>query len=200
MTTEKEKTQEDKRNLTAEGKRMREELSKTDLRTEEEKKKEKKTTGDKIADLHQDQGNNFKGKTYKKVHEIATDPNKMAKDDYKYLIKGIAEGRIFIGGDNGLHLFNALVATIEGEDEEKKAELHDKLKRIDGGINSEFINNKEKAKRITKNLRWGKEEEETAEKVKNVIEETTETTEKKAETVCPGLCCWRPARLRLRIG
>ncbi|NIA02382.1 MAG: hypothetical protein GWP15_03285, partial [Nitrospirae bacterium] len=140
-------------------------------------------TGNKIAELYQNQGNNFQEKTFRKVHEIANDPNKMAKDDYKYLIKGIAEGRIFVGGDNGLHLFNALVATIEGSDEEKKAELHDKLKRIDGGINSEFINNKEKAKKETKKLRGVKEEEETTEKVKDLIAETTETTEKKAETV-----------------
>lgn len=182
MTTEKEKSQEDKRNLTAEEKRMCDELSKTDLRKDEEKKKEKKTTGNKIAELYQNQGNNFQEKTFRKVHGIATDPNKMAKDDYKYIVKGIAEGRIFVGGDNGLHLVNSLIATIEGSDEEKKSELHDKLKRIDGGIDSEFINNKEKAKKETKKLRGVREEKETAEKVKNVIEETTETTEKKAET------------------
>ncbi|MFH1533666.1 MAG: hypothetical protein ABID64_01935 [Nitrospirota bacterium] len=181
MTTEKDKTQEDKRNLTAEEVRMCDELSKTDLRTDTEKKKENRTTGNKITELYQKQGNNFQEKTFRRVHEIAKDPNKMAKSDYKYLIKGIAEGRIFVGGDYGLHLVNALIETIEGEDEEKKAELHEKLKRIDGGINSEFINNKEKAKKETKRLRGGKVEE-SPEEIEKTISKTAETTEAKAET------------------
>lgn len=180
MTTEKEKSQEDKRILTKEEERMCGEF--VDLRSDEEKNEKGKGVGGKISELYQNQGNNFKEKTFREVHKIAKDPNKMAKADYKHLIKGIAEGRIYIGGDQGLHLFNALVETIEGEDETKKADLHDKLKKIDGGINSEFINNKEKAKKETKKLRGEKEEEETAEKIKNVIAETAGTTEEKAES------------------
>jgi hypothetical protein len=179
MTPKKPEQQEDKRTLTKEEERMRGEF--VDLRTKEEKSEKGKSVGDKISDLYKNQGNNFKEKTFRRVHEIAKDPNKMAKNDYKHLVNGIAEGRIYVGGDLGLHLFNALVETIEGEDDLKKSELHDKLKKIDEGTDSEFIDNKEKAKKETKKLRGKKGEEETAEKVKNVIAETTGTTEEKAE-------------------
>ncbi len=192
MTPKKPEKSEKERTLTAEEKRMCDELSAQDFRTEEEKKQETKekgkkpqTTGEKIVDQFKDSGKNIKDKTLREIHEIAKDPNRTAKNEYKWLMKAVANGRIYIEGDQGLYLLNALVDTIEkGEDAPESKELHEKLRKIDGGSNAEFINSKAKAKKETKKLRRIEEidEEKTGEqKIEDIgarakiITETGET-------------------------
>jgi len=192
MTPKKPEKSEKERTLTTEEKRMCDELSTQDFRTEQEKEQEAKTakkkgkkpqtTGEKIVNQFKDSGKNIKDKTLREIHKIAKDPNRMAKDDYKRLMKGIANGRIYIEGDHGLHLLNALVDTIEsGEDTPKGKELHERLRKIDGGIDAEFINSKAKAKKETKKLRGTEKGEDIGARAKIVVE--TGETGRKAETL-----------------
>ncbi len=202
MTPKKPEKSEKEKTLTAEEKRMCDELSAQDFRTEQEKEQEAKTaekkgkkpqtTGEKIVSQFKDSGKNIKDKTLREIHKVAKDPNRMAKDDYKWLMKAVANGRIYIEGDQGLYLLKVLIDTIEsGEDAPESKELHEKLRKIDGGIDAEFVNSSRKAKKETKKLRGKKEvsEEEVGEQEREeigvrakIVVETGET-EKKAEAI-----------------
>jgi hypothetical protein len=143
------------------------------------------TTGQKLLDQYQDTEKHINEKTFRKIADIAKDPNKMAKKPYKDLIKGIAEGRIYVEGDLGAEFLDTILSGLAieepktPEEADKKSSAEELVRKVASGK----VVSKRLVKAEMKKIK-GQEEslrEETAER-ETALTETSAAAMKTTET------------------
>ncbi len=123
--------------LTAEERRMCEEIKPFDVPEEINNKKElhpeekRQTTGEQLIERYKN--GKFDEKLFRKIHELSKDPNKMNKNGYRRLIKAIASGSIPTDGKFGYKFVSRLLAILESEDDPKKDYVEKLLTQLADG-------------------------------------------------------------------